>query len=70
MLDTSGSQAMLSQKLRHRKSPSAGNYDNMETASIDNLTASMEHVPQTANAINWNTRRIAKILQGLQRAQL
>ena len=52
MLDTNGSQAMLSQKLRHRKSPSAGNYDNLKTAFIDNLAASTKHMAQSANVIN------------------
>ena len=35
-----------------RKSQSAGQYDNLKTAFIDNLAASTKRVAQTANVIN------------------
>ena len=63
MLVTNGSQAMLSQKLRLRKSPSAGNYDNLKTAFIDNLAASTKHVAQTANVINYSSNHSPELVR-------
>ena len=40
-----------------RKSQSAGQYDNLKTAFIDNLAASTKHVAQTANVINYSSSK-------------